>query len=59
MAPRFVEEGEVLGGECFYDLAARRVSVVIDLQLGCLRVFAHSRAYVSGKGDYVGKKATV
>jgi hypothetical protein len=46
-------------GECFYDLATRRVSVVINLQLACLCVFAHSRAYVSGKGDYVDKKAMV
>jgi hypothetical protein len=35
------------------------VSVVINLQLGHLHIFAHSRAYVLGKGDYVGKKATV
>jgi hypothetical protein len=59
MAPRFFKEGKVLGGECFYDLAARRVSVVIDLQLGCLHVFADLRAYVLGEGDYVRKKATV
>jgi hypothetical protein len=59
MASRFVEEGKVLGGKCFYDLAARRVSVVNNFQLGCLHTFAHSRAYALGKGDYVGKKAMV
>jgi hypothetical protein len=31
MAPGFVEEGKVLGGKCFYDLAARKVIVVINL----------------------------
>jgi hypothetical protein len=59
MAPRFFEEGKVLGGGCFYDLEARRVSVVIDLRLVFLCVFAHLRAYVLGEGEYVGKKATV
>jgi hypothetical protein len=59
MALRFVKEDKVLGGECFHDLVVRRVSVIIDLQLGCLCIFAHSRAYVLGEGDYVGKKATV
>jgi hypothetical protein len=31
LAPRFVEEGKFFCGKCFYDLVARRVSVVIDL----------------------------
>ncbi len=57
--PRFVKEGNILGGKCFYDLAARGLNVVINLWMGHLQLFAHSRAYVSGKGDYVGKKATV
>jgi hypothetical protein len=59
MAPRFVKKGNVLGGECFYDLAARRVTVVINLRLGCLCIFAHSRAYVLGEVDYVSEKALV
>ncbi len=33
--------------------------MVIDLQLGCLHIFAHLRAYVLGEGDYVGKKTMV
>jgi hypothetical protein len=60
MAPRFVKEDKVLGSECFYNLVARRVSVVIDLQLGRLCMFTQLRACVLGKeGDYVGKTAMV
>jgi hypothetical protein len=32
-ALRFVDEGKVLGSECLYDLAARRVSAVVVINL--------------------------
>jgi hypothetical protein len=59
LAFRLVKENWVFSDKCFYDMAARWVNTVINLWLGCLRVFANSGANIPAKGDYIGKEAAI
>jgi hypothetical protein len=59
LAFRFVKENKVFSSKCFYDLAARWVSMVINLPLGCLCIFANLWANVLTEGDYIGEEAAI
>ncbi len=56
-----IEKGKIICGECFNfnDLTSGKVSVTINLSLGCLGVFAHTGTNVVAESYYVQEKAVV